>query len=120
MPPSFPFCRAARADVLGFEPAFFYGPIDEGFREEECSFRHRKTTPERLKSQIRAHATLIGMMVQRLRTLFKFPDVDVPHIRASSAEEIETAAEECRKHWAPLAGPKPEKLALGLGVASLL
>lgn len=89
----------ACADVLGFSSEFFYGPMEEVFREEECSFRHRRTTPERLKSQIRAHATLIGMVIQRLRSVFKFPEVDVPHIHAASSEEIETAAEECRKHW---------------------
>lgn len=85
--------------VLGFEPAFFYGSLDDIFREDECSFRHRRSTPERLKTQVRAHATLLGMVIQRLRSLFKFPEIDVPHIPASSAEEIETAAEECRKHW---------------------
>ena len=89
----------ACGDVLGFAPEFFYGPIEEVFREEECSFRHRRTTPERLKSQIRAHAALIAMVIQRLRSSFRFPEVDVPHIRASSFEEIEAAAEECRRHW---------------------
>jgi Zn-dependent peptidase ImmA (M78 family)/DNA-binding XRE family transcriptional regulator len=89
----------ACADVLGFEPEFFYGPIEEAFREEECSFRHRRTTPERLKTQIRAHATLIAMVVQKLHSSFKFPEVDVPHIPGRSIEEIEKAAEECRKHW---------------------
>ncbi|HEV2491546.1 MAG TPA: XRE family transcriptional regulator [Terriglobia bacterium] len=85
--------------ILGFEPVFFYGSIDDVFREGECSFRHRRTTPERLKTQIRAHATLLGMVIQRLRSLFRFPDINVPHIPTSSAEEIEAAAEECRKHW---------------------
>lgn len=89
----------ACADVLGFQPNFFYGPIQEVFREDECSFRHRRTTPERLKSQIRAHATLIAMVIQRLGSLFKFPAVDVPHIRAASPDEIEKAAEKCREHW---------------------
>jgi Zn-dependent peptidase ImmA (M78 family)/transcriptional regulator with XRE-family HTH domain len=89
----------ACGDVLGFEPEFFYGPIEEVFREDECSFRHRRTTPERLKTQIRAHASLIAMVIQCLRSSFKFPEVNVPHIPARSVEEIERAAEECRKHW---------------------
>jgi Zn-dependent peptidase ImmA (M78 family)/transcriptional regulator with XRE-family HTH domain len=89
----------ACADVLGFLPEFFYGPVEEVFREDECSFRHRRSTPERTKTQIRAHATLIGMVIQRLRSSFKFPGVDVPHIPVRSIEEIDDAAEECRKHW---------------------
>lgn len=89
----------AFGDVLGFKPEFFYGSIDEVFREEECSFRHRRTTPERLKTQIRAHATLIGMVVQRLRSSFKFPEVNVPQIPAQSIEEVERAAEQCRQYW---------------------
>jgi Zn-dependent peptidase ImmA (M78 family)/transcriptional regulator with XRE-family HTH domain len=91
----------AFGSVLGFEPEFFYGSIEDMFREEQCNFRHRRSTPERTKSNIRAHATLIGMVIARLRTLFRFPAQDIPHIPASisSAEEIEVAAEECRKHW---------------------
>jgi Zn-dependent peptidase ImmA (M78 family)/DNA-binding XRE family transcriptional regulator len=89
----------ACADVLGFKPDFFYGPLEEVFREDECSFRHRRSTPERLKTQVRAHATLIGMVVNSLRSSFKFPEVDVPHIPARSFSDVEKAAEDCRKHW---------------------
>jgi Zn-dependent peptidase ImmA (M78 family)/transcriptional regulator with XRE-family HTH domain len=90
---------AACASVLGFEPTFFYGPLEDAFREEECSFRHRRATPEKLKAQVRAHATLVGMVVARLRSWFRFPSLDIPTIRASSIEEIESAAEQCRRHW---------------------
>lgn len=89
----------ALGSVLGFEPEFFYGPVPDVFREEECSFRHRRATPERLKAKIRAHATLIGMVIVRLRSLLKFPAQDIPHFPAQSVEETEAAAENCRKHW---------------------
>ncbi len=89
----------ACADVLGFEPDFFHGPLEEVFREDECSFRHRRSAPERLKNQVRAHATLIGMVIDKLRSFFKLPAVDMPHIPARSIAEIEKAAEECRKYW---------------------
>jgi Zn-dependent peptidase ImmA (M78 family)/DNA-binding XRE family transcriptional regulator len=85
--------------VLGFEPAFFYVSLDDVFREDQCSFRHRRTTPERLKTQVRAHATLLGMVIRQLRSIFRFPEINVPNIPTSGAEEIETAAEECRRHW---------------------
>ena len=89
----------ACGSILGFEPTFFYGPLEDAFQEDECSFRHRRTTPERLKTQIRSHATLIGVVIKRLQSVFKFPTLDLPHVTASSAEEIEKAAEHCRQHW---------------------
>jgi Zn-dependent peptidase ImmA (M78 family)/transcriptional regulator with XRE-family HTH domain len=91
----------AFGSVLGFEPDYFYSNIQDVFREEECSFRHRRSTPERMKNKIRAHATLIGLVIARLKTLFRFPEQDIPHIPASltNAEEIELASEKCRMHW---------------------
>ena len=89
----------AFGSVLGFEPPFFYRTLEDAFVEDECSFRHRRSAPERLKSQIRAHATLLGMIVDRLRSLFKLPKYNVPDVRAATVEEIEAAAERCRLHW---------------------
>ena len=89
----------ACADVLGFDPPFFYWPLEDVFREEECSFRHRRTTPERTKTQIRAHGTLLGLVVQSLRWLFRFPSLDIPRRPANTPGEIESAAEHCRTYW---------------------
>ncbi len=89
----------AFASVLGFEPEFFYGPLQDEFRDEECSFRHRRTTPEKTKTLVRAHATLVAIVIERLRNIFRFPKLNVPSIPASSAADIEAAAERCRAHW---------------------
>src|SRR5258707_8538090 len=51
--------------VLGFEPEFFYSDLDDVFHEEQCSFRHRRSTPERMKDKVRAHATLLGQVIGR-------------------------------------------------------
>jgi Zn-dependent peptidase ImmA (M78 family)/transcriptional regulator with XRE-family HTH domain len=85
--------------VLGFHPEFFYGAIEDLFREEECSMRHRRATAEGLKAKIRAHGTLIGIVIRKLRSVLTFPQQNIPRIPASSDEEIESAAEECRKYW---------------------
>jgi Zn-dependent peptidase ImmA (M78 family)/transcriptional regulator with XRE-family HTH domain len=85
--------------VLGFDAEFFYEPDGEIFLEEECSFRHRRSTPERLKTKIRAHASLLGMVLERLRRHFKFPALNIPKIPASTDPEIEKAAEQARQHW---------------------
>ena len=89
----------ACGSVLGFEPAFFYHPVQDVFRENECSFRHRRSSPERLKDQIRAHATLIGMVIERLQALLTFPELNIPHVLAQNVEEIEAAAEHSRERW---------------------
>ncbi len=89
----------AFAEVLGFHASFFYERIDDPFKEEECNFRHRRTAPEKIKSRVRAHATLLGEVVAKLATQFKFPDFNVPAIPVSGVEGIEEAAEACRQHW---------------------
>lgn len=89
----------AFSEVLGFRVAFFYEPLTDPFKEEECNFRHRRTAPEKIKSRIRAHATLLAEVVAKLCTQFRFPGYDVPEIVANSVEEIERAAETCRTHW---------------------
>jgi len=85
--------------VLGFDTDFFYQSTGEIFREAECSFRHRRSTPERLKTKIRAHASLLGMVLERLRAYLRFPALNIPRISTSTDEEIERAAEETRLHW---------------------
>jgi len=89
----------AFGSVLGFETEFFYRPVEDPFLEEECNFRHLRSASERIKNRVRAHATLIGMVVSRLRKQFRFPDLDIPKIPASTVEEIELAAEGSRQHW---------------------
>jgi Zn-dependent peptidase ImmA (M78 family)/transcriptional regulator with XRE-family HTH domain len=89
----------AFAHVLGFEPGFFYRPIEDAFNEGECSFRHRRSTPEKLKTHIRAHGTLIGMVVAELRKRFQFPTLNIPSFHAVTDEQIEAAAERTRLHW---------------------
>lgn len=89
----------ACAEVLGFEREFFYRELDDIFQEKECSFRHRRSTPEKDKTQIRAHATLLGMVIQQLREYFSFPAIDVPKFPVSSLDEVELAAENARNHW---------------------
>jgi len=100
--------HAAFADALGFEPEFFLQPIEDEFREEECSFRRRASTPARLRERVLAHGTLVGMVVHYLNGLLKLPSYNVPRIPIRRLEDAEAAARACREHWgldvdAPLA-----------------
>jgi Zn-dependent peptidase ImmA (M78 family) len=89
----------ALGEVLGFSPEFFYRPVEDPFTEQQCNFRHRRTAPEKIKTQVRAHATLIGEVIDTLRKRLKFPKENVPAIPAKTPTEIEAAAETTRKHW---------------------
>jgi Zn-dependent peptidase ImmA (M78 family)/transcriptional regulator with XRE-family HTH domain len=89
----------AFAEVLDFRVPFFYNRVVDPFKEEECNFRHRRTAPEKIKSRVRSHATLLGEVVGKLRTQFSFPRFDVPALQASGSDAIERAADECRGYW---------------------
>ena len=52
-----------------------------------------------MKAQLRAHATLIGVVISVLRSRDLIPPINLPRTTVSTAEEIEMAAEHCRKHW---------------------
>jgi Zn-dependent peptidase ImmA (M78 family)/transcriptional regulator with XRE-family HTH domain len=96
---------AALARTLGVKSGFFFEPLEDVWREHECSFRRRVATPEALKRRARAHGTLIGLVVRALTTKVKFPVYNIPTITARSLEEIEHAAEVCRNHWKLGLGP---------------
>jgi Zn-dependent peptidase ImmA (M78 family)/transcriptional regulator with XRE-family HTH domain len=89
----------ALADATSFAPAFFYGERFEEFRDEECHFRKRSTTPVSVRTRVLAHGTLFGMLVQYLERSLKLPANKVLTIRARSTEEIEQATERCRVQW---------------------
>jgi Zn-dependent peptidase ImmA (M78 family) len=83
----------------GFHPQFFAHRLADPFVESECSFRHRRDTTQKLKDQVRAYASLLGLVVEGLREAVAFPPFAVPHITASEPDEIEYAAEETRRLW---------------------
>jgi Zn-dependent peptidase ImmA (M78 family)/transcriptional regulator with XRE-family HTH domain len=85
--------------VLQVKAEFFFSKVDDPFLEAECNFRHRRTTPEKIKNRVRAHAALLGMIVEELRKIFGFPKLTLPTAYASSGDEIEAAAQLCRKTW---------------------
>ncbi len=100
--------HAALAHALGFEPEFFLDPVEDEFREEECSFRRRASTPAHLRHRALAHGTLVGMVVQYLNVRLKLPPYDVPRLPVRRLDDAEAVARECREHWkldldAPLA-----------------
>ena len=89
----------ALSHVLGFEPAFFAERTEDEFREDECNFRRRRTTPERLQKRLLAHGTLLGMVIRHLSKNLDMPAYAVPEMRVTTNDQIERAAEACRETW---------------------
>lgn len=87
------------ASVLGFDESFFRGPALEEFREEECHFRRRATTPVSVRSRVLAHGALFGSLVEYLDDSVSMPAENVPRARVQSLEDIEHAADLCRMQW---------------------
>jgi Zn-dependent peptidase ImmA (M78 family)/transcriptional regulator with XRE-family HTH domain len=97
---------AALADVLGVTPRFFAPTARPPVHAEQCHFRKQATTPASVTSQVLARGTLLDRFIARLDTVLELPKVDFPQIPVSSAEDIEAAAEACRRHWGlGLSGP---------------
>lgn len=89
----------ALAAALNFDVEFFYGdPLDE-YRSEECNFRSPKTTPEKLKAQALSYGTLLNLLIQHVEKNFELEPQNVPEFRVASPEDIEVAAEICRREW---------------------
>lgn len=90
----------AVAYVLGFEPAFFFQRIEDEFREEECNFRRRRVTPERLVKRLVAQTTLFGMLVRHLQEALDMPTLSLPTLPGGALlEDVEQAADACREQW---------------------
>ncbi|WP_242352356.1 MULTISPECIES: helix-turn-helix domain-containing protein [unclassified Anaeromyxobacter] len=87
------------AQVLGFDVSFFYAPAPTEFRDDECYFRRRKTTPMGVRNKVLASGTLFNELVGLLDASVRLPPYDVPSIRVKTVEDIETAAERVREHW---------------------
>jgi Zn-dependent peptidase ImmA (M78 family)/DNA-binding XRE family transcriptional regulator len=92
----------ALSEALGFAPSFFTQPVGDEFRDEECNFRRRKTTPQYLRNQVLAHGTLFGAVVEHLDERLSLPSPNIPDVPVNAnarREEIERAAEKARLHW---------------------
>jgi Zn-dependent peptidase ImmA (M78 family)/DNA-binding XRE family transcriptional regulator len=89
----------AIAVVTGFDASFFFRPLPDEFRDEECHFRRRAATPVSVRTRVLSHGTLFQMLVRELGTFVRLPADRVPTCRVQSAEEIERAAESCRERF---------------------
>lgn len=94
-----PLMLEAIADATGFATTFFYQALVDEFRDEECHFRRRSTTPVSVRTRVLAHGTLFGALVSYIEEILALPAENVPSFRPRSIEDIESAADRCRIQW---------------------
>lgn len=95
----------ALASLLNVQTNFFFSPVINEVREEQCHFRQRKTTPQITTQQVIAHGTILEYLVTYLDKVLTLPPMDFIHVEAHTDEEIEEAADKCRIHWGLGFGP---------------
>lgn len=89
----------ALSEALSVTPPFFDAPITDEFRDEDCHFRKRATTPVSVKSRVLAHGTLFNSLVMFIDESVALPERNVQQFDAGTAEDLERAAERCRMGW---------------------
>ncbi len=98
---------AALSLLLRVQPAFFYEPLHGEVREEECHFRSRQSLTGRTAEQILSRGTALEMIVRMLDRSLDLPEVNFPSAEINSDEDIEAAAELCRRQWRLGSEPVP-------------
>lgn len=88
----------ALSEVLQVDEHFFYDRIDE-VREDQGHFRRLQTTPLHVRSTVLSYGTIFNLLVRYLDDHLDLPPVDVHKAEVTSREDIERAAETCRKKW---------------------
>lgn len=89
----------ALSEILHVDKAFFYAPLTDELREDQCHFRKLQTTPLNIRHRILSYGTMFNMIVSYLDTILSLPPVDIPSIPVNTIEHIEKAAEFCREKW---------------------
>jgi Zn-dependent peptidase ImmA (M78 family)/transcriptional regulator with XRE-family HTH domain len=88
----------ALSEALLVDKAFFFDRIEE-VREDQGHFRKLQTTPLHVRSTVLAYGSIFTMVVRHLEQYIDLPEVDIPKVEVSKPEDIEKAAEACRKKW---------------------
>lgn len=106
------------AKILRVRPEFF-SHCAASVSEEQFHFRKLFTTKTHVKQVAMARGEMFVRLADQLDKLLKLPQVNVPDFgHAASVEDIENAADECRRIWGLGMGPITDmnRLAENLGI----
>lgn len=93
----------ALCESLYVQPRFFQTPLGNDVKFEQCHFRKRRTTPVGLAHRAMAFSTIFEALVLHIKDNLELPSANIPQAKSVgaqySSDEIERAAEKCRKEW---------------------
>lgn len=93
----------ALCEALKVECKFFEKPVGNDVKFEQCHFRKRRTTPVGLSHRVLSFSTVFEELVEYFHGFLDLPEKNIPDIKRNqdnySNEEIERAAEFCRRGW---------------------
>lgn len=93
----------ALCETLLVRKDFFYTPLNNDVKFEQCHFRKRKTTPVGLANRVCSYSSVFEVLVDFLSGYIEFPEPNIPEYSNDADSytniEIENAAENCREHW---------------------
>lgn len=94
------------AEVLGVDPTFLLCDPTPMLEEDNFHFRKLFTTRAMVKNVAMARGELTGRLVRYLDKELKLPRVRIPEVEnIGGVEDIERAAEQCRREWELGLGP---------------
>ena len=101
-----PSLATGLAAALKIHESFLYRQTTLPLTDENVHFRKLFTTRSVIKQVAMAKAEMFMQLVAYLDSNLKLPEVSIPSFpNLSSPEEIEQAAESCRRHWGLGLGP---------------
>jgi len=87
----------ARALVVDHE--FFSQPLTVRLERADVHFRRLRKSLKRDQQRVVAYGCLLQELIRWIEGIARFPEVDVPSLPVESFEDVESAAETCRRHW---------------------
>jgi Zn-dependent peptidase ImmA (M78 family)/transcriptional regulator with XRE-family HTH domain len=97
---------ASLASVLQVEPTFFTSGPTLMIAEDQFHFRKLFTTKAMVKQLAMARGELIGRLVTYLDRELRLPEIRIPEVAdVHTLDDIERAAELCRREWELGLGP---------------
>lgn len=88
----------ALTEALQVKEDFFFDRIEE-LREDQGHFRRLQTTPLHVRSTVLSYGTIFTLLVRHLEEYVDFPQIKIPNVEVATREDVERAAEQCRKTW---------------------
>jgi Zn-dependent peptidase ImmA (M78 family) len=94
------------AIALNIKPEFLTAPALPLISEEQFHFRKLFTTRAMVKHVAMARGEMNGRLISHLDSELKLPDINIPEVSdIRSLEDVENAADFCRREWGLGMGP---------------